>query len=106
MLGLPYRVIARTQRRGRAVVYLDQGASRATLLVMSEQDLEALESQFPLISGEAFAEARRRVLASGQSVLQAEGSAIYRVFPDGRREFVKEIEPPVPAVPGSVYILR
>ena len=45
--------------------------------------------------GSAFAAARDRVLASGQSVLQSEGGFIYRVFPDGRKELVKQIDPPV-----------
>ena len=54
----------------------------------------------------AFAAARDRVLASGQSVLQSEEGVIYRVFPDGRKERVKEIEPPTRVVPGRIYTLR
>lgn len=66
-----------------------------------ESEIERLESEFPLVSGLAFATARARVLASGQSVLQAEGGFIYEVFPDGRRRRVKQIEPPTPVVPGT-----
>ena len=66
-----------------------------------ESEIELLESQFPSESGRAFAEARRQVLASGLSVLQSEGGFIFRVFPDGRKEFVKQIDPPTPAVPGT-----
>ena len=49
----------------------------------------------------AFSSARQQVLDSGQSVLQSEGDSIYEVFPDGRKVFVKNIEPPVPVVPGT-----
>jgi hypothetical protein len=75
---------------------------------MSEQelDLQKLESQFPSVSGLAFAAARARVLASGQSVLQSEGGGIYRVYPDGRIELVKRIDPPTPAVVGSKFAIR
>ena len=59
-----------------------------------ENHIEILESQFPSASGSAFMSAREIVLASGQSVLQSEGDAIYEVFPDGRRVLVKQINPP------------
>jgi hypothetical protein len=73
---------------------------------MSEQDIQQLESQFPALSGEAFAAARRSVLASGQSVLQTEGAFVVRVFPDGRKEVVKPIEPSTPVKPGSIYTIK
>jgi hypothetical protein len=38
---------------------------------MSDHDIQVLESQFPALSGQAFAAARAQVLASGQSVLQS-----------------------------------
>ena len=72
---------------------------------MSDQDIQLLESQFPAVSGQAFAEARENVLASGQSVLQSEGGTIYRVYPDGRKEAVKQIEPPTAAIPGSKFTI-
>jgi len=72
---------------------------------MSDQDIQILESQFPAVSGQAFAEAREHVLASGQSVLQSEGGTIYRVYPDGRKEVVKQIEPPTAAIPGSKFTI-
>jgi hypothetical protein len=73
---------------------------------MSDQDIQKLESQFPAVSGSAFAAARDRVLASGQSVLQSEEGVIYRVFPDGRKERVKGIEPPTRVTAGRIYTLR
>jgi hypothetical protein len=75
---------------------------------MSEQEcqLQDLESRFPLASGEAFAAARARVLASGQSVLQTEGGFIVRVFPDGRKQRLKPVEPPTPVKPGTIFTIR
>lgn len=73
---------------------------------MSDQDIQQLESRFPAVSGSAFAEARQRVLASGQSVLQSQDGIIYEVFPDGGKREVKHIEPPTPAVVGTVFIIR
>ena len=72
---------------------------------MSDQDIQELESQFPAVSGQAFATARDHVLASGQSVLQSERGTIYRVYPDGRKEVVKQIEPPTSATPGSKFTI-
>lgn len=66
-----------------------------------ESDILKLEDRFPSISGAAFAAARDRVLASGQSVLLSEQGVIYEVFPDGSRRRVKEIEPPVAVEPGQ-----
>lgn len=73
---------------------------------VSDQDIQALESQFPAVSGSAFAAAREHVLASGQSVLQSQDGVIYEVFPDGRREVVKKIEPPILVEPGKTITIR
>ena len=73
---------------------------------VSDQEIQELESQFPALSGQAFAAARQRVLASGQSVLQTMGAFVVRVFPDGRTEVVKPIEPPIPASPGTIYKIK
>ena len=50
--------------------------------------------------------ADEKVLASGESVLQSEGGFIYRVFPDGRKELVKQIEAPTPVTPGTRFTIR
>ncbi|HEY3762034.1 MAG TPA: hypothetical protein VGN23_09835 [Verrucomicrobiae bacterium] len=65
-----------------------------------------MENQFPTLSGSAFAAARERVLASGQSVLQSEDGIIYEVFPTGERKVVKKIEPPAQFVSGKVFTIR
>ncbi len=71
-----------------------------------EKNIEALEAQWPAISGSAFAAAREQVLASGQSVLQSEQGNIYEVFPDGKRVLVKTIEPPTLVETGRRIIIR
>ena len=73
---------------------------------MSDQDIQQLENQFPLASGSAFAAARERVLASGQSVLQSQNGVIYEVFPDGRRVEVKKVDPPTTVKAGVIYTIR
>ena len=70
-----------------------------------ESEIQRLESLFPASSGSAFAAARAHVLASGQSVLQSEGGVIYRCFPNGRKEVVKEIEPPTVSMIGRKYTI-
>src|SRR5437868_2877667 len=72
----------------------------------TEYNIEELESQFPAIAGSAFAAARERILASGQSVLQSEQGYIYEVFPDGRRVLVKKIEPPTSVQAGRKIAIR
>jgi hypothetical protein len=71
------------------------------MITDQEKRIERLESQFPAVSGSAFAAARQRVLASGQSVLQSEQGCIYEVDPDGGRVIVKTIDPPTLVVSGS-----
>ena len=73
---------------------------------MSDQDIQKLESQFPAVSGSAFAAACAQVLASGQSVLESKDGVIYEVFPDGHRVPVKRIEPPTQVVAGSIFTVR
>ena len=70
-------------------------------MLENEGEIQKLEEQFPAMSGTAFAMARARVLASGQSVLQSEDGAIFEVFPDGRKVLVKHIDPPIPVTPGT-----
>lgn len=75
-------------------------------MAVEDKDIETLESQIPKLAASAFAAARERVLASGQSVLQSEYDSIYEVFPDGRRVLVRRIEPPIVALPGMKFTIR
>ena len=60
-----------------------------------ETTIDHLEKQIPALSGSAVTMAYWKTLASGGSVLETDGGAIYEVFPDGTRRFVKQIEPPI-----------
>lgn len=72
----------------------------------SDKTIQILETRFPSISGDAFAAARQEVLDSGQSILTSDRGIIYRVYPNGRRVKVKEVEPPTEVVPGSKFTIR
>ena len=65
-----------------------------------ERQIEQLERDFPAASGMAFAKAYDQAIQVGLSVLVSKNGAIYEVFPDGRRELVKKIAPPIPTQPG------
>jgi hypothetical protein len=70
-----------------------------------EAEIQMLETQFPTFSGRAFATARNTVMAAGLSVLQSEGQFIYRVSADGKKELVKEIEPPIEVAIGTKLVI-
>jgi len=71
-----------------------------------ELEIERLENEFPMVSGIAFAEARQKVLDSGQSVLQVEDGVIYEVFPDGKRVIRKKIAAPTTVDSGMKIIIQ
>ena len=74
---------------------------------MADQEIEiqVLEIQFPTLAGRAFATARNTVMAAGLSVLQSEGQFIYRVSANGKKELVKEIEPPIDVAIGTKFVI-
>ena len=74
--------------------------------IMSDQDIQQLESLFPATSRLAFAAAQAKVLASGQSVLQSQDGVIYEISPNGQRKEIKRIEPPTSVVIGSCFTIR
>ena len=81
----------------------EQTIPKSPKLWQTKHDILKLESEFPALSGQAFAKARARVLDSGQSVLQSSEGVIYEVFPDGTKRAVKEIEPPTLVEPRSKF---
>jgi len=70
-----------------------------------ETEIQRLETQFPTLSGRAFTTARNAAIAAGLSVLQSEGQFIYRVSADGKKELVKEIEPPIEVLVGTKLVI-
>ena len=61
----------------------------------SELHIQTLENQFPMLSGIAFGDARKTVIAHGLTVCDSDCGALYRVFPDGGREKIRDIAPAV-----------
>lgn len=72
----------------------------------SEKAFRLSEEELPAKAGEAFAAARAKVLASGQSVVESRNEYIYEVFPDGREIVLKKIDPPRKVVAGQKFTLR
>jgi len=71
-----------------------------------EDEIDQLEREFPAKANETFAKARAQALAAGLSVLEAEDGYVVRVYPDGRKEKVKEIDPPTQARRGMIFHLN
>ena len=69
--------------------------------MLNEEQIEERERQFPETAGVAFAEAYRRTLAAGLSVLVSDDGFIFEVYPDGTRKRIKRIEAPMMVVKGS-----
>ncbi len=75
-------------------------------MIQDEQALQQLENTFPSRSGDAFSAAFKRTIESGMDVLIAEDGYLYKVFPDGRREKIKKIEPPFSVAKGKPIQIR
>ncbi|MCE9555862.1 MAG: hypothetical protein K8T91_21140 [Planctomycetes bacterium] len=74
-------------------------------MTLDEETLKRLEDQVPELTDIALKQAYWQALASGSSVLEAEGGFIYEVFPDGTRKPVKQILPPTPVKIGQKLVL-
>ncbi len=72
---------------------------------LSEEAMRHLEEQIPELAEAALKQAYWQALASGSSVLVSDNGALYEVFPDNTRKFVKAIEPPVPVPVGEKRVL-
>lgn len=72
-------------------------------MAIDEKALREQEEAFPHDADRAFRAARQRALDAGGAVTETQGDAIYRVYPDGRREFVKHIDPPLRYKTGTVF---
>lgn len=62
---------------------------------MKEEELDHLEKLIPLLAKGAMQKAYLDTLASGDSVLEVVGNAIYEVFADGTKIKIKDIAPSV-----------
>ena len=75
-------------------------------MLETETTIDYLENQIPALSASAITVAYWDTLASGQSVLETENGAIYEVFPDGTRRWIKQIEPSIHVQYGLKIALR
>jgi hypothetical protein len=73
---------------------------------LDEREIERLENLFPAAASGAFRNAYHQALRAGFSVLVSANGAIYEVFPDGHRRFVKAIDPPIVMRPGQKFTIR
>jgi hypothetical protein len=63
--------------------------------MLTEQELDFLEQQIPILAETATKQAYWQTLASGDKVMIAENGQLIEVSPDGSREVVKEIGKPI-----------
>ena len=68
---------------------------------LSEKELNFLEENMPEMMATATKQAFWETLSSGDSVLIAEAGQIVRIYPDGRKEFVKNIPQPIKIEKGT-----
>jgi hypothetical protein len=75
-------------------------------MAVTEKSIGDLEIDMAKLAGNAFRLAREQAMLTSGSVVEAQGNALYRVYADGSREFIKELPPPLAVQPGAVYKLR
>lgn len=63
--------------------------------MLTDQELDFLEQQIPILAETAFQQAYWQTLSSGDKVMIAENGFLIEVSPDGSREVVKEIGKPI-----------
>ena len=63
--------------------------------MLTEQELDFLEQQIPILAEMAMQQAYWQTLTSGDKVMIAENGFLIEVSPDGSRRVVKEIGKPV-----------
>jgi hypothetical protein len=76
------------------------------MFASDDQQIGQLESSFPATAGNAFSKAYDEAINAGLSVVASDNGSLFEVFPDGRRRFLKDIDPPVAAEPGQKLILE
>ena len=64
-------------------------------LMLTDQELDFLEQQIPILAEMAVQQAYWQTLTSGDKVMIAENGFLIEVSPDGSRRVVKEIGKPV-----------
>ena len=57
----------------------------------TEKELDFLEQSIPQLANSAITEAYYSTLSSGSSVLEVISNKLYEVFPDGTKNFIKDM---------------
>ena len=63
--------------------------------MLSEQELDYLEQQIPLLAETATKQAYWQTLASGDKVMIAKNGQLIEVSPNGNRRIIREIDKPI-----------
>lgn len=79
---------------------------QATDMSLDEDEIIKLDTENASVSGSIFESARLETLAAGQSVMSNDNGTIYLFTPDGRREEVKKIAPPIVVKKGAIIHLK
>jgi hypothetical protein len=74
--------------------------------MLRDEEIDDLERRIPEWAEVAFAQAYRRTLAAGHSVLVSDYGIIHEVFPNGTRKVVKRIEPPTLVAKGRKWRIQ
>lgn len=75
-------------------------------MIKQEKTLRYLESHIPEMAASAVTQAFWQALASGNSVLESRGGAIYEISPDGSQKKLKNIAAPTTVVRGEKRRLK
>ena len=73
---------------------------------LTDQELDFLEQQIPILAETAMKQAYWQTLTSGNSVMIAENGFLVEVSPDGSRKVVKEIGKPIRVTERFFTIVR
>ena len=74
--------------------------------MLTEQELDFLEQQIPILAETAMRQANWQTLTLGNSVMIAENGFLVEVSPDGSRKVVKEIGKPVKVTKRTFTIVK
>lgn len=72
---------------------------------MTEAELDFQEQAIPRLASAAFTAAFWHALAAGQEVVVARDGKLIKIYPDGREEFLKDIEKRISVRPGVILKL-
>jgi len=74
--------------------------------IIEEKVASRMEKRIPRLAEAAMGKAYRRALASGSKVLIAEAGELKEVSPDGTKQVIKRIEPPVKMQKGQIIKIK